>query len=160
MNILIRSWGAKDIPAIAELMATHPLWNRYGVTPASALARVTSLHQKGELGFVAEGPDKPVGFALFNAMTFGGDGYIRLFGVDKNCTSAGIGPRLLAAVETHLRSIRVKRLVLLCAHWNEGARRFYERHGFILAGCLPNWVIDGTDELLYAKRLTPSCPAE
>lgn len=160
MNILIRAWRAEDIPAIAHIMTPHTLWQRYGVTPASALARVTSLHQQGKLGLVADDHDTLVGFALFHTKTFGGDGYIRLFSVDKNYTSTGIGPYLLAAVETHLLSIGVKRLVLLSAHGNEGARRFYERHNFVLAGRLTNWVIEGKDEILYTKRLTPSSPAE
>lgn len=154
MPLHIRPWQASDIDAIAHIMASHPLWQRYGITEESARTRLQRLMASGEDGFVAE--DGTVrGFVLFNTKTFGEQGYIRLLGVNPQDTSTGVGAQLLSRVESFLIHQGINRLLLLCAHWNEGAQRFYMRHGYRLVGRLPNWVLDGTDELIYAKCLSP-----
>ncbi len=153
-NVDIRAWQLQDIPAIASIMATHTLWQHYGVTEASAEHRLTALFEKGEHGLVATRAGGVEGFVIYNAHTFGESGYIRLFGVDPHHTSAGTGSRLLSAVEQRLRQDGVGRLVLLCTEWNERARRFYRRQGFYEVGVLPDWVMEGTHEVLYAKMLS------
>lgn len=153
MEMATRPWRKVDLKDIGRIMADHELWVRYGVTLISARTRLKVLWEAGELGFVATSGDGVAGFALYNTMTFGRQGYIRLLGVSQGATSQGIGAGLLSAVERVLVQQDIHRLLLLCADWNDRARAFYERHGFFRAGVLPNWVMDGTDEVLYAKRL-------
>lgn len=152
-NMDLREWQPKDIPAIASIMATHTLWQCYGVTLTSAERRLTALFEQGEPGLVAARTGGVEGFVIYNAHTFGESGYIRLFGVDPHHTSAGTGSRLLSAVEERLHQDGVGRLVLLCTAWKERARRFYRRQGFFEVGVLPDWVMEGTHEVLYAKML-------
>ncbi len=154
MSIIFRKWRASDISAIAALMASHPLWQHYGVTISSATTRLNALFTAHEWGIVAQAQEEGlVGFVLYNAHTFGDSGYIRLIGAAPGMTGHGIGEGLLHEVEQDLSSRHVKRLVLLCTDWNHGARRFYERHGFTEVGALPNWVQAGTTEVIYAKHL-------
>jgi GNAT superfamily N-acetyltransferase len=151
---LIREWLSIDIPSIAAIMADHPLWQHYGVTESSAQHRLTILWQDQERGFVSmSGNGFVEGFVLYNTQTFGNNGYIRLFGVAQNLTSKGTGAKLLSAVEDRLREDGIDRLVLLCTEWNGRARQFYVRQGFFEVGILPNWVIEGTHEVMYAKTL-------
>ncbi|NMP24728.1 hypothetical protein [Sulfobacillus harzensis] len=59
--------------------------------------------------------DRLRGFVLFNTRTFGEQGYIRLFGVDRLHISSRLGPALLRRVESSVREQSIFRLVLLCA---------------------------------------------
>ncbi len=149
-----RRWEFCDIPEIAQLMSVHALWQHYGLDRATAETRLHQLWREDESGFVWEPePGKILGFVLFNRSSFGGSGYVRWVGVAAGATGLGIGPRLLQCVEHDLRQNSVFRLLLLCTAWNHGARRFYERMGFSEIGRLPDWVLKGTTEVLYAKHL-------
>ncbi len=152
---IIRPWQNDDVNGIARIMASHTLWQRYGVTVKGATVRLRTLWHDQEQGFVAVDPQagKVIGFALYNQRSFGDSGYIRLFGVDTSATSQGLGRRLLSVVEAALSQAGVARLLLLCAEWNTQAQRFYEGNGFARVGLLPDWVIDGTNEVIYAKHL-------
>jgi hypothetical protein len=44
-------------------------------------------------------------------------------------------------------------MFLLCAHWNEAARRFYTRRGYAEVGMLPGLIRDDSDEVICWKRL-------
>ncbi len=154
MNYFIRVWTERDIDDIAALMCSHALWQHYGVTLASATGRLIDLFAANEKGLVAENEAHQImGFIVYNASTFGNSGYIRLFGIQPDVTSRGLGQELLSAVECELREHHVNRLTLLCTAWNYKARRFYERRGFDKVGDLPGWIQDGTTEVLYAKHL-------
>lgn len=153
-DFCIRSWTEDDIAGMADIMCSHALWQHYGVTRASAADRLVNLFAALEQGFVAEDEHKKLmGFVLYNALTLGNSGYIHLFGIHASATGHGLGQDLLGYVERDLRTHQVNRLVLLCTAWNHGARRFYERMGFVKVGELPDWVQNGTTEVLYAKHL-------
>lgn len=156
----IRTWEAGDVPDIARIMASHPLWQHYGVTTDRAKIRVKTLLDEGESGIVAVVPESHavMGFVLFNDHTFGDSGYVRLFGVSPDCTSRGLGDRLLDYTQRAMVANGTQRVVLLCTEWNVGARRFYERHGFVRVGILTDWVMDGTNEVIYAKHLSVMRP--
>lgn len=149
-----RPWEMKDISEIAQMMSSHPLWQHYGVSYLSAVERLEKLWVAGEQGFTAENlTEAVVGFILFSAQTFGNNGYIRLFGVDPHAARGGIGQALLQHVECQLNQQSIAKLLLLCTEWNYGARLFYEKMGFLKVGELPNWVVEGTTEVIYAKNL-------
>ncbi|AUW93064.1 hypothetical protein BXT84_03115 [Sulfobacillus thermotolerans] len=153
---IYRLWETKDIPEIAKLMSSLPLWQHYGVSYLSAAERLKALWLEGEQGFaVVNSSGLLVGFVLFNTKTFGNNGYIRLFGVSPHKARAGIGQSLLQHVECALHQQGVSKLLLLCTDWNYSARSFYEKVGFVKIGELPNWVLEGTIEVLYAKYLLP-----
>lgn len=153
---VVRPWVKSDGPAIAAIMAAQVLWQSYGLTYETALARLDTLFNQGEWGFVASRPGAPdllAGFILFNATTFGESGYIRLLGVNSSNTSQGIGAKLLHGVEQSLSARGIGRLTLLCTDWNTRAQKFYEQEGFSRVGLLEDWVMKGTGEIIYAKKL-------
>jgi GNAT superfamily N-acetyltransferase len=70
---------------------------------------------------VAVAGGQVAGFAIF------GDGWLEHLYVDPSRQNAGIGAMLLSAVKS-----RSAALQLWTFQANTGARRFYERHGFVL----------------------------
>jgi ribosomal protein S18 acetylase RimI-like enzyme len=44
-------------------------------------------------------------------------------------------------------------MFLCVSSFNDGARRLYERLGYIRVGQLPDYIVDGASEILMHKRL-------
>lgn len=152
----IRPMEQSDVAACAALMADTPLWQRYGVTFASATERLSAGLRSGAVILVAEGPRGEVqGFVwLVVRGAFDRSGYIPLIGVDEASRGQKIGQQLLRAAEDHLRPL-VADVFLLCSDFNLDAQRFYERHGYVKVGAIPDYVLPGVAELIYRKRLSP-----
>ncbi|MBY6004374.1 GNAT family N-acetyltransferase [Salipiger bermudensis] len=69
---------------------------------------------------------------------------------------AGAAAQLLAAIIDHVRPLGVWQLELCVAERNARAIRFYERHGFVWQGRMPNTVIgpEGPEtDLFYTRDL-------
>ncbi len=65
----------------------------------------------------------------------------------------GVGSRLLAAAEKHLRTLGCRTLLLETAADNQAAITFYRKHGFRLVKTIPRYYLNSIDALLMAKRL-------
>jgi GNAT superfamily N-acetyltransferase len=67
----------------------------------------------------------------------------------------GIGGALLAGVEAELkqRGGRILRIETSSLEGQGGARRFYEKAAFRLAGAIPDFYRQGDDLLVFAKVL-------
>ena len=141
-----------DLPACADLMASTPLWRRYGVTASSARARLAdALDGPGQL-FVAVDSGMLLGFVwCVRRGAFARSGYIPLIGVQPGETGRGVGAALLAQAEAWLGEDSPD-IFLTVSDFNTAAQRFYQRHGYAQVGALPNYVIDGVTELIYWKR--------
>ncbi len=146
----IRFMQPKDVAAIAHWMVDLPLWQRYGVTEASATAQFNDALQGSDLLLVA-GESDPVGFAwCLRGGAFGRSDYLRLIGVRADCAGQGIGAALLTEVENQSQS---RDLFLLTSDFNEGAQRFYRRMGYEQIGAIPGYVVADVTELIFRKRL-------
>ena len=101
--MLIRPLIQTDIPALATLMATTPLWQRYGVTATSATQRLQAGLAEGATIAVAEINGKPAGFVWYVMRgAFQRGGYIMLIGVDSQMRSQGIGQALMHHAEAQM----------------------------------------------------------
>ena len=56
------------------------------------------------------------------------------------------------------RGLGARNLWVCASSFNDGALRFYQRHGFRPAATLPGLVADGYDEILLRKFLMPGAP--
>ena len=67
----------------------------------------------------------------------------------------GLGSRLLGGIEGELRARggRTVRIETSSLEGQGGARRFYEKTGFRLAGAIPDFYRKGDDLLVFAKEL-------
>ena len=71
---------------------------------------------------------------------------------------SGAAEQLLGAIIDHVRPLGVWQLELCVAERNARAIRFYERHGFVRQGRMPNTVIgpEGPEtDLFYTRDLRP-----
>ena len=148
----IRPMTPDDLSSCADLMASTPLWRRYGVTAASARARLAdALDGPGQL-FVAADDQAVLGFVwCLRRGAFARSGYIPLIGVQPGETGRGVGAALLAKAEAWLGE-ESPDVFLTVSDFNTAAQRFYQRHGYARVGALPDYVIDGVTEFIYWKR--------
>ncbi len=157
--MLIRPLQAADIANLAQLMATTPLWQRYGVSETSAAARLQQGLDQGATILVAEVPDPPgsaqvAGFIWYAAHgAFQRGGYIMLIGVQPALRGQGFGEALLHQAESAMFA-QVESIFLLVSDFNGAAQRFYARLGYQQIGAIPAFVLPDITELIFYKRKT------
>jgi GNAT superfamily N-acetyltransferase len=153
--VRIRPLEAAEVPALSEALAALPLMVRYG-RGAAALARALEAGcARGDGLLVAEDAGAPRGLAWFlPAGTLALGGYLKLIAVLPGGEGKGIGAALLRAFEAETARASAHAF-LLVSDFNEGARRFYEREGYLAVGPLAGLVLPDVAEVLYWKRLRP-----
>lgn len=103
-----------------------------------------------------DAPDQVLGYACFGLTPMTEATYdLYWLVVAEAARGRGIGAQLMTAVEDELRqrgavTIRVETSSL---EGQGGARRFYEKTGFKLAGAIPDFYRKGDDLLVFAKVL-------
>ena len=137
-----------DFEWCVQLMAGSEPW----ITLRRALeqCRVT-LHRPGDELFVAREAGQPVGFILIRPLGLAGSPYIASVAVAESARGKGIGAQLLAFAERHVAGSRF--VFLLVSSFNRRAQALYRRLGYEQVGEIPNYIVDGHSELLFAKRL-------
>ena len=93
------------------------------------------------------------GLALVRPRFLGGD-YLELFAVAAAARGRGLGAALLAHLETVVFA-RARNFFVCVSDFNDGARRFYARHGYAHVGTLPDLLVRGSAELLLRKSSGP-----
>ncbi len=147
----IRPFIAIDVPGCAQIMAGNPLWQRYGVTLASATQRLNAGLAQNATLLAAGEPGSPSGFIWYvEKGAFFRSGYIMLIGVNPACQGQGIGDALMAEAERRVFE-KNSDMFLLVSDFNEGAQRFYRRHGYAQVGALPGYVLPDVTELIFRK---------
>jgi len=148
----IRPLLAGDIPVCAAMMAGSQLWQRYGVTHASATQRLHNGLNAHETIAVAEVDGNPAGFVWYVLDgAFHRSGYIMLIAVREDVRGSGIGQALMGFAEDRMFSL-VKDVFLLVSDFNLAAQRFYQRLGYTQVGAIPDYILPGISELIYHKR--------
>lgn len=77
--------------------------------------------------------------------------YLELLVVLPEHQGRGIGAAVLRWLQAEAAPAR--NLWVMVSAFNEGARRFYARHGFVEVGAVPDLVREGFDEVLLRKAL-------
>lgn len=149
----VRAVDPTEIPALARALAEVPLMVRYGRDAAALERALAGAHGRGEGLLVAEDGGGIRGLAWFlREGTLAMGGYLRLIAMLPGAEGKGAGAALLAAFEAEVGA-RSAHAFLLVSDFNEGARRFYERHGYVRVGELAGLVLPDVAEVLYWKRL-------
>ena len=102
--------------------------------------------------YVARKDGEPRGFALVHPRGVAGSPYLASIAVAAEARGGGVGRRLLAFAEDRFRP-GARHFFLCVSSFNEGARRLYERQGYVAVGVLEDYVIDGASEILMHKWL-------
>jgi ribosomal protein S18 acetylase RimI-like enzyme len=149
----VRPLAPAEIAALARALAGVPLMVRYGRSPEALEAALSAALARGERLLVADEGGAVRGLAWFltqGTLTVGG--YLRLIAMLPGAEGRGAGAALLAAFEAETAR-ESRHAFLLVSDFNDGAQRFYERHGYARAGALPGLVLPDVAELLFWKRL-------
>ena len=152
----VRPAQLSEIRPLAALVDRHPLFERYGLRPADLAASLARALARGEHVWVEEDADASGGarrgFAWWTPTgAFARSPYLRLLVVAADATRAGVGARLLDAVEQGAFAGATD-LFALANVDNDGARRFYARRGYVEVGQLDDYVAPGLHEVLLRKH--------
>jgi ribosomal protein S18 acetylase RimI-like enzyme len=151
--VQIRPLAAEEIRALARALAGVPLMVRYGRAPEALERALAAAHARGERLLVAEEGGAIRGLAWFlTGGTLALGGYLRLIAMLPGAEGKGAGAALLAAFEADTAK-ESGHAFLLVSDFNEGAQRFYARHGYARVGALPGLVLADVAEVLYWKKL-------
>lgn len=155
--MIVRPLQLPETHMCAKWMVETPLWQRYGVTQASAQRRFELAIERQATIAIAEreGPGKehnqPLGFVWYTTRgAFERSGYIPLIGVAPGEYGQGVGKTLMDYAEDQIFQ-EASELFLLVSDFNEPAQHFYQRRGYIQVGALPNYILQGVSELIYLK---------
>ena len=150
---MIRPLREADAAALASDLARLPLLVRYR-RDATRIARdLAEASARGDGLLVEERDGRVRALAWFQrAGTLGVGGYLRLLAVAPEATGEGVGAALLLAFEAEVAR-ESRHAFLLVSDFNDGAQRFYERHGYARVGAVPGLVLPDVSELVYWKRL-------
>lgn len=153
---LIRDYRAGDSAAVVTLLAGSDPWRRlgYGDADWKRLFHGTVAGQ-GREGYVVEIDGEIAGIALLRQRFLLGS-YLELLAIAPEARGQGLGSALLGHVETLVFG-QANNLFVCVSDFNEGARRFYARHGYREIGPIPDLLIAGSSELLLRKTLGPAC---
>ena len=170
MEILIRPGMAKDVPALTDLavttyvaafgpsfmpedLAAHLAHN---LAPANIKRFISE-----DVVLVVEADGRPVGFVQFGTAgpeytpESDGDQELRRLYVLSEYQNQGAGTLLMQAALAHPQMQAAPAIYLDVWEHNQGARRFYERHGFEVIGTRQFEVESGDEtslDLIMVRR--------
>ncbi|MEM4699424.1 MAG: ribosomal protein S18-alanine N-acetyltransferase [Candidatus Nezhaarchaeales archaeon] len=101
--------------------------------------------------FVAEASGEVIGYAV--GAIIRKEGHIISIATHPLYRRRGVGRMLMEALERALIAKHAKRLRLEVREDNDGARSFYERLGYKMAGRVRHYYGDGCDALIYLKEV-------
>jgi GNAT superfamily N-acetyltransferase len=135
--------------SLAGRMATMDPWRRLDYE-AAALRRylATDSPALGRHEITVEG--ESAGVVAVRSPWLRGP-YLELLAVLPEHQGRGIGAAVLRWAEADAAPAR--NLWVMVSAFNDGARRFYARHGFAEIGAVPGLVREGFDEILLRKML-------
>jgi len=150
-DLEIRLLASEDeARACARMMSSTDPWKTLRRDEETCLRM---LQDVGRERYVALADGAVVGFLVLNVRgAF--VGYLQTICIDERLRGRGIGTALIRFAED--RIFREWPNVFLCvSSFNPGARRLYERLGYREIGPLPDYVVEGHDEILMRKTRGP-----
>jgi GNAT superfamily N-acetyltransferase len=146
--VLERLRAAEDAHSLAAMLVRLDPWRTLGYT-ADGLARYFGRDDPGlhRYRIVADGDT--VGVVCVRHPWLRG-AYIELIGLGLSGRGRGLGGDIVAWIENETRAPNLWALV---SSFNEPARRFYARQGFVEIAPLADLVAEGYQEILLRKPL-------
>lgn len=153
MEPTIRPVQPEDRAAIVQLLGDSDPWKSLGYTAAD-WDRIFCPIPQGRDSYIAECDGHIAGVAILRQKFLAGD-YLELLGVAEWARKKGIGHRLLSHIEQLVFS-RTKNLFACVSDFNAPARAFYKAQGYQEIGPMPNFLIQGSSEILLRKTAGPA----
>ena len=137
-----------------ELLTSSDPWRRLGYVRADWEPLLTEPSRERESHVVCDSTGAFAGIAIVRPRFLAGD-YLEVLAVAPARRGSALGTMLLAEVE-RVTFARARNLFVCVSDFNEGARRFYARHGYREIGAMPGLLVPGSSELLLRKTTGPS----
>jgi ribosomal-protein-alanine N-acetyltransferase len=150
---IVRLMTAEDRSEVIELLAFSDPWKRLGYQANDWNSYFAPLPE-GRDSYVVEQSRRVAGIAVVRRKFLLGD-YVELLGVADWARGKGLGGLLLAHVEASVFS-RAKNLFACVSDFNDQARHFYRKQGYLEIGPIPNFLIPGSAEILLRKSAGPA----
>lgn len=141
---------AAEARELAEMLARLEPWRKLGYT-ADRLADYLERQDPALRPFRIVAGAANVGVVCIRHPWLRGP-YIELIGFGPAAQGQGLGANVIAWMEAQVR-YEVDNLWALVSSFNEPARRFYAKHGFVEVAALNELAASGYDEILLRKRL-------
>lgn len=126
-------------------------WARYRATP-SELAAFLSQSESGAPRFAIRVNGRLEGAIVLRTNWLAGP-YIQMLALAPNVQGQGIGALVMGFVESQARMAGARNLWVAASDFNEGALRFYERHGFVRVAEIDALLRNDRNEVLLRKKL-------
>lgn len=152
-HTIVRDMRAEDRDPVIGILTGSDPWKRLGFT-AVDWNRIFAPLPAGRDTFVLEIEGQVLGIAIVRKKFLFGD-YLELLGIAPSATGQGLGGRLLSHVES-LTFARANNMFACVSDFNDGARAFYRKQGYIEIGPMPNFLIPGYAEILLRKTTGPA----
>jgi ribosomal protein S18 acetylase RimI-like enzyme len=110
------------------------------------------IARKRGFTLVAELDSRILGFVVVDRHRHG-QGHVITIDVLPEARRSGLGSRLMAAAEEHLRVLGCSVVFLETAVDNTAAIAFYKRHDYSIIQTIPRYYLDSIDALVLAKDL-------
>jgi len=146
-NLLLRPYRPTDLETLWRI-------DQECFPPGIAYSKSELAHyvkQRGAFTMVGERDGAIAGYVV--AESHQGHGHIVTIDVLPPARRSGLGSRLIAAAEDHLRAAGCTGVVLETAVDNHAALAFYKRHGYSVVGTIPRYYQSSLDALRLEKPL-------
>jgi GNAT superfamily N-acetyltransferase len=140
-------------PRLAAAIVAIPPWSAMNY-PAEALARFLASSDDGAFRYLVEVDGAEAGAVSVRHPWLKGP-YLELLALLPPFQRQGIGARIVSWFEEAGRALGARNLWVCASSFNDGALRFYQRHGFQPAAAVPGLVADGYEEILLRKFPLP-----
>ena len=148
--VLARLRAPEDARSLAAMLVRLDPWRTLGYT-ADGLARHFGRDDPGLHRYRIVVDGDTVGVVCVRHPWLRG-AYIELIGLGPSGRGKGLGGDIVAWIENETRG-RAANLWALVSSFNEPARRFYARQGFVEIAPLEDLVAEGHQEILLRKPL-------
>ncbi|MBX3236354.1 MAG: GNAT family N-acetyltransferase [Nitrospiraceae bacterium] len=152
-DTLIRPMQSDDRDAVIGLLAGSEPWTTLGFSSSDWEKIFAPIPQSRDC-FVVTCRGRIAGVGIVRPKFLFGD-YLELLGIAPDRKGQGLGRQLLAHIE-QVAFARGKNLFACVTDFNQAARVFYAKHGFLEVGRLDNLLIGGSAEILLRKTIGPA----
>lgn len=140
-------------PGLAAAIVAMPPWSAMDY-PSDAMARFLAMAGDGGSRYLIEVDGAEAGAVAVRHPWLKGP-YLELLAVLPPFQRRGIGAGVMSWFEQAGRGLGARNLWVCASSFNDGALRFYQRHGFRPAARLPGLVAESYDEILLRKFPLP-----
>jgi diamine N-acetyltransferase len=139
---------------VGVLFASIDPWARYPYT-AAQLTKFFAENEPGAPRFAIRVDGALEGGLIVRTNWFRGP-YIHMLALAPGVQGRAIGSAVMDFIEREARRTAERNVWVAASDFNEGALRFYARHGFTRVAAIPGLVRDERTEILLRKQLTGS----